>query len=297
MKIAIYGSRHQEAFLESIVSLLAYIAKRGDSMVIHPKIYQYLIDNRPEAAAYLAEAEVTDGSGALHADLALSIGGDGTFLRTFQWIADEEIPIVGVNTGHLGFLAPFTVDEAIGAIDDFAAGRSAVESRTVLCVDTADGSPLGTWPYALNELVVYKRDTASVVTVSTRIDSRPLADYICDGLIVATPTGSTAYNLSVGGPIVAPDAPNIIVSPMAAHTLTMRPLVIGHDSVLELRTDSRARSFNIALDGRTVSLPSGKSLFVSKAQFAVITVCKPGHNFYSALREKLLWGESVTGKK
>lgn len=297
MKIAIYGNRHQENFIRRIASFLNHLHERGDSVTIHAKLYNYLIENDADMLSLLADAVVDNGGHGVDADLAVSIGGDGTFLRTTQWLAGEEIPIIGVNTGHLGFLAPFTLEEAAAQVDMFASGESSVEARTVLCIETADGSDIGTWPYALNELVIQKRDTASMVTVAARIDRLPLADYLCDGLIISTPTGSTAYNLSAGGPIVAPEAPNFIVSPIAAHTLTMRPLVISSESLLELRTTSRAHSFNIAVDGRTASLPCGTSLFVSKAPFSVLTVRKPGHNFYSGLREKLLWGETMSGKK
>lgn len=296
MRIAIYGSRHQDEFIGSIAEMLTFLSQRGYTMVIHSKLRDYMRDNRPDLAPVLELSEEGVSGTVPSADLALSIGGDGTFLRTAEWIAQEEIPIIGVNTGHLGFLAPFTIEEAQEEVERFSAGKSNVESRSMLCVETADGSDLGTWPYALNELVLHKRDNASMVTVSARIDRRPLADYLCDGLIISTPTGSTAYNLSAGGPIVHPSAPNFVISPLAAHTLTMRPLVIGQDSMLELKTLSRARSFNLVVDGRSVVMPCGVSLFVTRAPFVVKTVSKPGHDFYETLREKLLWGTTAAKK-
>lgn len=297
MRIAIYGSRHQDEFVDRIAGLLTYLSQRGDTLIIHSKLRDYMGAACESLASLIATSEEGVSGIPPVADLALSIGGDGTFLRTAEWIAREEVPIIGVNTGHLGFLAPFTIEEARDEVDRFATGRSEVEPRSLLCVETADGSPLGTWPYALNELVVLKRDNASMVTVSARIDRRQLADYLCDGLIISTPTGSTAYNLSAGGPIVHPLAPNFVISPLAAHTLTMRPLVIGQDSVLELKILSRARTFNLVIDGRSVVMPCGVSLFVTRAPFVVKTVIKAGHDFYETLREKLLWGTSVSPKR
>lgn len=297
MIIAIYGSRHQDGFINDIISLLNSLLSAGNSLVIHPKIAEYLTNASGNSAFLSLSPQIEIRESSPHADVALSIGGDGTFLRTAQWIDDSETPIIGVNTGHLGFLAPFTIREVNDECKRFVSGNSKIESRSLLCIERADGTPLDTRPYALNELVIQKRDCASMVTISARINGSHLADYMCDGLIVSTPTGSTAYNLSAGGPIVTPDAPNFVISPIAAHTLTMRPLVIGDDAVIELRTNSRAKSFNIAVDGRSLSLPCGVSLFVSKAPFTVRTVMKQGHNFFSTLREKLLWGTSATSAK
>lgn len=296
MKIALYGNRHQDDFLDSIVGLISYVEKRHDSLTIHPKLFGYLSENRPDALRNIDKSAVADPDTPVRADLAISIGGDGTFLRTAQWIADGEVPIIGVNTGHLGFLAPFTIADAIAEIDRFGKGDSRIESRALICVDTL-GNELGTWPFALNEVVIHKRDSASMITVDTRIDRLQLADYLCDGLIISTPTGSTAYNLSAGGPIVAPDAPNFVISPLAPHSLTMRPLIVSQDSLIEAKTTSRAGTYRLILDGRPVILPTGSSVFISKAPFDVKVVCKPGHSFYATLREKLLWGTSVAGKK
>lgn len=292
MRIAIYGSKRQDVFLNDIFSLLSFISGRGDSILMHSKLYDYLRDADP--GKDLGHIEHTD-SNDFEADLALSIGGDGTFLRTAQWVADKEIPIVGVNTGHLGFLAPFSIGEAIEAINDNCLSTYKIIDRDILQVDYPYGD-FDLWPYALNEVAFMKRDSASMIGVDIRVDRQPLANYLCDGLIVATPTGSTGYNLSVGGPIVEPGLNNVILSPVAAHSLSMRPLVIDDRGVLEVKVTSRTSSYRISLDGRSLNMPCGTSVFVSRAPFAIRTVQKPDYNFFGTLRDKLLWGASPLNK-
>ncbi|MDE5658165.1 MAG: NAD(+)/NADH kinase [Muribaculaceae bacterium] len=292
MKVALYGSRHQDSHVGDIAKLVVSLIENGDSLVIHRKLYDYLVSNLGgNFARAVVSAEVTSDPG-FSADVALSIGGDGTFLRTAQWVADTEIPIIGVNTGRLGFLAPFTIKEAADAVIVHRLVNYEIENRSLLRVDLIGGT-LDTWPYAINEVAVLKKDTASMITIDARIDRARLADYLCDGLIVSTPTGSTGYNLSVGGPIVQPRSPSFILSPVAAHSLTMRPLVVDDSSLLVLKVSSRTPSFRISLDGRSVNLPCGTDIYLSRAPFVVRTVCRPGHNFFDTLRRKLLWGASA----
>lgn len=292
MKVALYGSRHQDAHVGDIAKLVVRLIENGDAMVIHRKLYDYLVSNIGENFARATAYVTVTSDAGFAADVALSIGGDGTFLRTAQWVADSEIPIIGVNTGRLGFLAPFTIEEAAEAVIDRRLVNYEIECRSLLRVDLIGGS-LDTWPYAINEVAVLKKDTASMITIDARIDRALLADYLCDGLIVSTPTGSTGYNLSVGGPIVQPRSPSFILSPVAAHSLTMRPLVVDDSSLLVLKVSSRTPSFRISLDGRSVNLPCGTDIYLSRAPFVVKTVCRPGHNFFDTLRRKLLWGASA----
>lgn len=292
ISIAIYGSRHQDEYVGKIARLIAYLGEQGYRLTFHKKIYDYLLqkDIATEAKDALKQSIFTENED-FKADLALSIGGDGTFLRTAQWIGEKETPIIGVNTGHLGFLAPFSIDEAAEAVEQFRKGETSILERSLLRVDTISG-PIEACPYALNEVAIQKKDTASMVNVDAIVNRAPLATYQCDGLIVSTPTGSTGYNLSVGGPIVEPGSPTRIISPIAAHSLSMRPLVVSSESLIELRVNSRAHAFRVSLDGRSITLPSGSAIFVSKADFVVKSVIKRGHNFYETLREKLLWGSA-----
>ena len=204
------------------------------------------------------------------ADFAISIGGDGTFLRTARWVGAKEIPIIGINTGHLGFLAEESIKSAPQLIESLIEGKYFIESRSLLEVRAVEGdirSSLSGWAYALNEVAILRQDTASMITVNTLLDNMPVASYQGDGLIISTPTGSTAYNLSVGGPIVQPTAPCWVLSPIAPHSLTMRPLVVSDSHIIETSVDSRAETYRLTLDGRTLILPINVKLRVRRADF------------------------------
>lgn len=286
MRIAINGSRRQSANLPKLRSLLAEVARVAtDGIVIKRKFLHYLADVIPDA---IPESAVgAGGSDPFHADVAISIGGDGTFLRTVQWVGTRRIPILGINTGHLGYLADLTLDEALArpAITDFK-----IEDRSLLAV-SGSTLPADFWPFALNEAAILKQDTASMISISTRINGAPLASCLADGLIISTPTGSTGYNLSIGGPIVEPTSPVMIISPVAPHSLTLRPLVVGDNSLIEATVTSRSDSFLLSLDGRSVTLPGGSSLRFERAPFVAAVVQRARHHFAATLRQKLLWGE------
>ena len=284
MRIAIYGSKRQDAYLTQIESFLNALATRGDTVVMHPKIYNYLKEriSLPEGMP----DSVTD-TADFDADMAVSLGGDGSFLRTAAWVAHREIPIVGVNTGHLGFLASCNINELSNLPDVLDSGAYDVVSHSL--IEVVEPRVEG-WPYALNEVAVAKGEGASIVNVAARLDGIDLANYRADGLIIATPTGSTAYNLSVGGPIVQPTAPVFVLSPIAAHSLSMRPFVIDDTSVLSLECESRFPKFRITVDGRATDLNQGTRVVLAKAPFVVKAVVLAGHNFAQTLREKLSWG-------
>lgn len=284
MKIAIYGSRRQEAHIDEIEQFLRQLGALGFEVVMHPKLYSYLRGVMLPAMA--AVKRVTD-SNDFTADAAVSIGGDGTFLRTAMWVSERHIPILGVNTGHLGYLTAIGV-ERLGEVPSMLqSGSFATEKRGLIEV-RADG--LRTWPYALNEVTVTKDDSASMIDACTLLNGREFADYRADGLIVATPTGSTAYNLSVGGPVIQPQTPVWVISPIAAHTLTMRPVVISDSSKLTVVTYARSEHFRLTLDGRSVSLPVGTAVMLSRAPFEVEVLHLPSSSFSETLRSKLHWG-------
>lgn len=285
MRIAIYGNQYQREHLADVARMLDSLAKRNVWVEMEQSFYDYLCRALPAPPPVQDIVKGTDFSAAL----TLSIGGDGTFLRTAQWVGDKGIPILGINTGHLGYLAAVPVRSAMRMIDDIIDERCKIEERALLKLDVG-GREIDEWPYALNEVAVLKEDTASMINVETRISGDELATYLADGVIVSTPTGSTGYNLSVGGPIVEPTAPNWVISPIAAHTLTMRPLVISSDTTIDLLTTSRAPSFRVSLDGRSITLPAGTPLRLSRAPFTIKVVQRQGHSFASTLRHKLLWG-------
>lgn len=225
------------------------------------------------------------------AECVVSIGGDGTFLRTAQWVGKREVPILGINTGHLGFLASYSLDQMEELMDVVADNTATYERRMVLQVSCAS-MPEDFWPYALNEVSLLRGETASMVTVHAEVNGHFLADYMADGLVVATPTGSTAYNLSVGGPIMEPTLQCLVLSPIAPHSLTMRPLVIDGGSVVTLHADSRIDNSRVSLDGRYYNIPSdGSALEIRKADFEVVVMRRPNSQFARLLRNKLLWGQ------
>jgi NAD+ kinase len=224
--------------------------------------------------------------------MVFSLGGDGTFLRTAAWVGRQNIPVLGINTGRLGFLADVQTDEIAATLDDLFHGRYRIEERRLLQLDTP-GQALHTGPYALNEIAILKRDTAAMITITASLNGELLTEYLGDGLLVATPTGSTAYNLSVNGPILVPQTPILALTPIAPHSLNVRPLVIPSDYQLHFKVDSRDKNFLISLDGRSEMLPSGSELNVRQAGFMLQVVKRENQTFYDTLRKKLLWGSDT----
>ena len=220
MRIAVFGNTYQEQHLDKLLQLFERLSLRNARVEMERSFYDYLCRMLP--APPKVNGIITGED--FNAAIALSIGGDGTFLRTAQRVGSKEIPVLGINTGHLGYLADVKVDEMDAGLDNLFNGEFRVENRTMIEV-TSPEIMIDCWPYALNEVAILKQDTASMINMKASIDGAGLADYRADGLIISTPTGSTGYNLSVGGPIVAPSAPVWVISPVAAHSLTMRPLV------------------------------------------------------------------------
>lgn len=241
----------------------------------------------PEEAAGLLPISERAGE---KPSLALSIGGDGTFLTTANRIGASGTPIMGINSGHLGYLSAADIARADTVVGNIISGEFDVEPRAV--ISACSESPLlPERPFALNEIAVLKRDSASMITVETHLNGHLLASISGDGLIVSTPTGSTGYNLSVGGPIVSPVSAQWILSPVAPHSLSMRPLVVDDSSVITVRAHSRSGSFMLAIDGRSVPMPDGTELVLKKAPYCVNVAHLPGQNFIDTLRYKLHWGD------
>ena len=283
MKIAIYGSRHQDAYLDILRDFLLQLARENAEVVMHPKLYNYLIRCIPGAMASVRRVmEQLD----CNVDLALSIGGDGTFLRTVQWTDSRPLPILGVNTGHLGFLTAIGIDELPQLLDEYRAGAFISEQRSLLQVVEPQ---LPFCRYALNEITVAKDANASMIRACTHVGGHRLCDYRADGLIVATPTGSTAYAMSVGGPIIAPDTPAFVLAPIAAHSLSMRPLVVGDASRIDIEVQGRADRFRLSVDGRSVSLAMGTGISVVKAPYTVSVLRHRDRGFAAVLNSKLGW--------
>jgi len=225
-------------------------------------------------------------------DVFFSIGGDGTMLESVTYIRDSGIPILGVNLGRLGFLSSVSRDEIIGAIDAVLANNYILNKRTLLKLSESENL-FGDLSFALNELSIHKKDNLSMIVVHVYINDQFLNSYWSDGLIISTPTGSTGYSLSVGGPIVAPGSENFIISPIATHNLTVRPFVIPDDSVIKLKVTGRSQSFMVGLDSRYETINSSIELEVSKCDFHINLIQMSNRSFYDTIREKLKWGVDV----
>lgn len=285
MTIAIYGSRRLQAYADPLGLFLEALARTGADVVMHRKLYDVLIHAMPLRMAAVRKVVATPDFAA---DVAVSIGGDGTFLRTAMWVGAKQIPILGINAGHLGYLSGADIADLPSLAPVLLSGDFALEMRSLIEVTSP---ALGAWPYALNEVAVSKEESASMIVADTHINGHRLAAYRADGLIISTPTGSTAYNLSVGGPIIQPSAPVWSIAPVAAHSLGMRPIVVSDASEIAVTVDGRARSCRVSLDGRAASLPIGSTIRLRKAPFCIRLVSLPGRTFADRLRDKLHWSE------
>lgn len=287
LKLALYGNKRQRGDIAPLTNLINNLAGHYPEVVCS---VQTDFMNFMKRSLCVPECiSETFDSADISADMALSIGGDGTFLRTAARIGALETPILGINSGNLGYLSAIDILEAPGIVDDIISGQYFVEPRSVI---EARG-PIGIMPsnnFALNEVAILKKDNASMISVEATFGSRSTATYRADGLIVSTPTGSTGYNLSVGGPIVAPDAGTWIIAPVAPHSLNMRPLVISDESEIHLTARGRSDSFLLAIDGRSTPVPDGTTIHLVKAAHQVQVVHHRGSSFIDTLRTKLLWG-------
>ncbi len=285
--IAVFGSRRQNQYISQIEAFLGNVRAKGIDIVMHGKLYDHLAEIAPCA---IIGVERRSSADAVCADLAVSLGGDGTFLRTAQWVGPLGVPIVGVNTGHLGYLAALSIDRLPELPDLIANDGFVVEHRTVLSVDSPQLPP-SVGRYALNEVALSKEESASMIYASVCLDGEPLADYKADGLLVATSTGSTAYNLSVGGPIVQPTVPVWVLSPVAAHSLSMRPMVVDSRATIRIVPTGRSPHVRLAVDGRSVIIDTGTEIRLSKAPFELAVLQLRDHTFADTLRRKLHWAE------
>lgn len=246
-------------------------------------------------SAHGAEVSI-DGEGSdLHADYAISLGGDGTFLRTAARVGALGIPIIGINAGRLGFLADVMPADIETAIDDICRQNILIKEHVAIQMTAydADGKPVLQDLCALNDIALLKRDNASMISIHTRIDGKLLTTYQADGLVVATPTGSTAYNLSNGGPIMVPGTGILCLTAVAPHSLNIRPIVINDNSEIELRVESRSHHYLVAVDGRSENLPESTVVRINKAPYKVKVVRRRTNNYFDTLRNKMMWGADV----
>lgn len=284
-KFALFGNIYQSKKSANINRIISCLAEHEAEVYIESLFYDFLV-----ASDRIAEGSVkVFEEGNFTADFVISMGGDGTLLRSARYVANKNIPILGINMGRLGFLADIAPDEIETAIDALYKGNFTVERHSVICVE-ADGKPLPGVNHAINEIAVLKRDSASMITVTACINGEYLATYQADGLIVSTPTGSTAYSLSNGGPIVAPDTGILCLTPVAPHSLNMRPMVIPDCSEVALTVESRSHSFLIAVDGQAEKCVEKTRLCIHKAPYNICIIKRKGRSYFTTLREKMMWG-------
>lgn len=285
LKFAIFGNEYQQRKAAPVERLLRLLATKNAAVAIHRPFFDFLSNNgmMPDIGC-----EVFDGNG-FEADFAVSIGGDGTFLRTATIVGPKNIPVIGINVGRLGFLADVLPDNIEVAFGNLFDGKFEIADMTVLTLHS-DNADIGTLPYALNDIAVLKRDNAAMISIKATINGEHLTTYQADGLIVSTPTGSTAYSLSNGGPIIVPDTPTLCLTPVAPHSLTSRPVVLSEDNVISLQVESRSHNFLVAVDGRSVTMAEGTTVTITRAPFRVHIVKNCGHNYFASLRRKMMWG-------
>lgn len=283
--LALYGKSRQDQNLTGIMNFMAEARRRGFGLLCHEKFAAYLsrFGENPDFIPPVF-------SGIPDADVAISFGGDGTVIRTARRLRGSEMPIAGINTGTLGYLAHFTLDEPELLLDGIKRKTIRKHARRVIQV-SGDRIPEDFVCCALNDIVVLKDDSASMINIYVELDGFFLADYKADGLIVSTATGSTAYNLSVGGPILQPALNCMVLAPVAPHSLTLRPIVIAGESELRLYTTSRTGSYRLSVDGYSVTLKDKSSLVIKTAPYVVNLLSPHNDIFAASLREKLLWGK------
>jgi NAD+ kinase len=285
MRIAIFGNIFRPVILSHIQVLFDYFKGKKATILLDKVLYEFVFQHglmNPEGIEIIQNDDFV-------ADLALSIGGDGTFLNTAARIGRKQIPILGINTGRLGFLADVSNEDIIPALDAILANHYSIEERSLLFVESSDGTAFE-YPYALNEVSVLKQDSSSMMSINASVNGEMVHTYQADGLIVSTPTGSTAYSMSVGGPLVVPQAQNIILSPVASHSLNVRPLIIPDSWIIELEVHSRSQNYLVAIDGRSKVLEHKTKLRISKADYSVKIIKQLNHTFFDTLKNKLMWG-------
>ena len=285
MKFALFGNTYQEHKSAHVTHLLEILRARQAEICISSEFYSFLLHH---SRANLCGLDIFEGSD-FTADMVLSIGGDGTLLKAASRVGGKGIPILGINTGRLGFLADISPDQMEEAFEEIYQGHYQAEARRVLQL-SCEGQTLKGCPYGLNEIAVLKRDSSSMITIHAYVNGSLLNSYQADGLIIATPTGSTGYSLSVGGPILVPQSGTITLTAVAPHTLNMRPIVLRDDWDITLDVESRSHNFRVAIDGRSETLHEGTRLHVSRAPHDIRIVKRPGHTFFNTLREKMMWG-------
>ena len=290
MKITIFGTNYNSDFNPYIKELFEILHKREVHYQIYAPFYNFI---RETTGEIIQQHDVFDSHENIikNSDFMVSIGGDGTFLKSLTYVRNYNIPIVGLNSGRLGFLANIAKEEISAALAYIFEGNFHLEERNLIEI-LCDENLFGERNYALNEVTIQKKET-SMITIQAYLNDELLNTYWTDGLIISTPTGSTAYSLSVGGPIVLPGSNNLIIAPIASHNLTVRPIVVPDNKIVKLEVKSRDKVYLITADNRTTVVNENLVVTIRKANFTIKMLKLPNNNFYATIRNKLMWGADM----
>jgi len=289
MKVGIFGQTLSENTKIYAHKLLDSLAKFKIEIIIEEKFYNILSDFGVTKEKYETFSEELSSDNGI--DLLFTLGGDGTILRVISFVKDTQIPIVGINTGRLGFMATISKEDIEHKVEAISKGEFKIKERRLLELETSAEVKNMPYNFALNEIAISRKETTSMVTVDAYLNGEYLNSYWGDGLIVATPTGSTGYSLSCGGPIIMPGSNNLVLTPIAPHNLYARPFVIPDDTEIELQIKGRAENYLVSLDSRIVTVPHGIKLRIKRSNFVVKMVRFEEQRFLKTLRKKMLWGE------
>jgi NAD+ kinase len=288
MQILVFGNKYKLKFINSVKELFFKLKHRGAN-ILFDKEFAKEIQN--SGMLDISEFDVFDNN--FSGDIAISLGGDGTLLATANRIGSQQIPILGINLGRLGFLTDVQAHELDNLDDIIFNKKYKVDDRMVLRAEITNNNLTPLTEYSLNEIAVLKQDLSSMISIDVTLNGEPLHTYQADGLLVSTPTGSTAYSLSVGGPIMMPENHNLIIAPVASHSLNVRPLIIPDNWNIDLKISSRSHSYLASIDGRSITMPDTASISISKADYTVRIIRLEGHSFLNTLKTKLMWGADV----
>jgi NAD+ kinase len=287
MRIGIYGRSFNKEHAIVYQRIIKGLARMGCTISVYRDLWKLIkgkFDELEDAEIFSSHKDI-----AKKTDFIFSIGGDGTLLNTITLVRDSGIPVLGFNTGRLGFLSSVNREEISKALNALKAGKYETEQRSLISLQT-DKKIFGDENFALNEVCIHRKDAFSMISIHAYVDDIFLNTYWADGLIIATPTGSTAYSLSCGGPIVTPDSQNFIISPVSTHNLTVRPIVVPDLCTIRLSAEGREDKFQVSLDSRAKTIDSSTELIIRKHPYPISLVKLPGANFFSTIREKLMWG-------
>ncbi len=300
MQILIFGNKYKLKFIDLVKELFFKLKNQGATLLFDKDFADQI---KESGLLDISSFDTFDDN--FSGDIAISLGGDGTLLTTANRIGNRQIPILGINLGRLGFLTDVQAHELNNLYEIIINHKYKIEDRMVLRAEICYSHPVlekvsedqrdnsSLTEFSLNEIAVLKQDLSSMISIDVTLNGEPLHTYQADGLLVATPTGSTAYSLSVGGPIMMPENHNLIIAPVASHSLNVRPLIIPDDWRIDLKVASRSHSFLASIDGRSITMPDSTTISISKANYTIRIIRLENHSFLNTLKTKLMWGADI----